>query len=135
MKPNSFKADHKLIQVLEKRSRPVSCSEHCILFKQGETPRGLYILESGEAVLTLESASGNTVMCVRAGADSLLGLPGIIGNEPYTMTAMARKGSEVRVVTRADFEDVIRMEPSLGLLVLQVLAVEVRSVRQALSEV
>jgi CRP-like cAMP-binding protein len=86
-------------------------------------------------VLTLESASGNTVMCVRAGADSLLGLPGIIGNEPYTMTAMARKGSEVRVVTRADFEDVIRMEPSLGLLVLQVLAVEVRSVRQALSEV
>jgi CRP-like cAMP-binding protein len=74
-------------------------------------------------------------MCLRAEAGSLLGLPAIISNEPYSMTAMVRKGSEVRFVSRHDFEDLMRAEPSLSLKVLPVLAAEVRAARQAFSEV
>jgi CRP-like cAMP-binding protein len=47
---------------------------------------------------------------------------------------MARKGSEVRFVTRGDFEDLLQAEPSLNFKVLQVLAAEARSARQAVSE-
>jgi len=65
---------------------------------------------------------------------SLLGLPAIIGNEPYTLTAKARKGSDVRFVSRDDFEDLMRAEPSLTLNVLKVLATEVRAARKALAE-
>ena len=71
-------------------------------------------------------------MCLEAGPGSLLGLPGIVANEPYTLTAMARKDSVIRFVTRDDFEDVIRTEPALQLPVLQLLAAEVRSARRAL---
>jgi CRP-like cAMP-binding protein len=73
-------------------------------------------------------------MCLRTSAGSLLGLPGVIGNEPYTMTAMARKDSEVGFVTRNDFEELLNAEPLLYPKVLQVLAAEVRSARQAFAE-
>jgi CRP-like cAMP-binding protein len=134
LKQNSFAADSKLIQALEKRSEPISCSESHTLFGQGEVPRGLYILKSGEASLIKQSASGYIVMSFHAAAGSLLGLPGLVGNEPYTLSAIARKGSDVSFVTRNDFEDLVQEEPSLYPKVLQVLAAEVRAARRAVSE-
>jgi CRP/FNR family transcriptional regulator, cyclic AMP receptor protein len=132
---SAFVADREFIQALEKRSKPVFCGEDRILFCQGEPPNALYFLRSGEAVLILQSESGEVAMCLRAPAGSLLGLPAIIGNEPYSMTAKAREGSEVRFVTRSDFEELIQRDPKLSFRVLQVLAAEVRSARQALSTV
>jgi CRP-like cAMP-binding protein len=51
------------------------------------------------------------------------------------MTALVQVGSEVRFVTRRDFEDMIQAEPSLYPKVLQVLAAEVRAARKALAEI
>jgi len=133
MEQDSFVADRTLIDALETLSQPVPCFESHILFNQGDPPSGLFILISGEAVLTLKAPSGRIVMCLHAEAGSLLGLPGIVGNESYTMTALAREGSEVRSVTRSDFEDLIRTKPSLYPAVLTVLAAEVRAARHALS--
>jgi CRP-like cAMP-binding protein len=73
-------------------------------------------------------------MCLHAGSGSLLGLPGVIGKEPYTLTAMVRQGSEVRFVTRENFEQIVEEEPELYSSVLQVLAAEVRFARLALAE-
>jgi CRP-like cAMP-binding protein len=73
-------------------------------------------------------------MCLQASSGSLLGLPGVIGKQPYALNAMARKGSEISFVTREDFEHIIEEEPRLHVLVLQVLAAEVRSARHALPE-
>ena len=134
MTQNSFIADPKLTEALKERSRPVPRNEGRNLFSQGDAPIGLYIVKSGEAALIMASALGQVVMCLHAGAGSLLGLPAIIGNEPYSLTAMAGKGSEIRFVTQAGFEDVIQAEPSLYPYVLQVLAVEVRTARQAISD-
>lgn len=135
VKRESFLADRELIHSLEGRSTPIPCNENRILFKQKDVPAGLYILESGEAILMMESASGRAVMCLEAGPGSLLGLPGIVANKPYTLTAIARKNSTVRFVTRDDFEDVVRTDPALLLQVLQLLAAEVRAARQALAEI
>ena len=135
MKPNSFKADHKLMQALDKRSQPVPCSEGHILFNQGDGPRGLYILRSGEASLIMQSPSGTIVFSLRAPAGSLLGLSAVIDNEPYSLSAMVRKDSDVRFVSRNDFEELIQAEPSLYPSVLQVLAAELRAARLAFSEV
>jgi CRP-like cAMP-binding protein len=131
---DSFAADCKLIQALANRSQPISCSEERTLFRQGEAPTGLYVLQSGEATMVRETASGRAIICLRAGPGSLLGLPGLVSNGPYTLTAIALKGSEVRFVTRSQFEELLQAEPSLNFMVLQVLAAEVRSARLALSD-
>jgi CRP-like cAMP-binding protein len=134
MKHESFSADSRLIQALEKRSLPVACSEGGFLFNQGDTPESLFILERGEAALVMESDAGRQVMCLEAGSGSLLGLPGVIANEPYTLSAIIRKGSVVSFISREDFEWTIQEEPGLYPSVLQMFAAEVRFARQALSE-
>jgi CRP-like cAMP-binding protein len=134
MKNGAFATHLELIDVLESRSLPIFCDQGRKLFIQGEACSGLYILESGEAALLLNAPSGRVVFCLSAGLGSLLGLPAVVGNEPYSMTAMVKKGSKVRFVTRYDFEKVIEADPQLYPAILQLLAAEVRSARLALTE-
>jgi CRP/FNR family transcriptional regulator, cyclic AMP receptor protein len=131
---DSFAASPKLIEALEKRSSVLPTKEGQTLFRQGEPCKGLYILENGEAALVLLSPAGRIVMCHYAGSSSVLGLPAVVGGEPYSLTATMRKDSEVRFVSRADFESLIQDEPWLYPSVLQVLATEIRSARLAFSQ-
>jgi CRP-like cAMP-binding protein len=73
-------------------------------------------------------------MSVEALPGSLLGLPGLIGNMSYTLTAIGHKDAELSYVTRDDFITLIRTNPHLSLKVLEVLAAEVRSARQAIRD-
>jgi CRP-like cAMP-binding protein len=134
MKYESFSADGRLFQALMKRSQTVACGEGGTLFHQGEAPRGLFILERGEAALVMTSDAGQAVMCVEAGPGSLLGLPSVIANKPYTATALVRKGSTVSIIAPEDFDQTLREEPELYPCILQVLAEDFRSVRLAIAE-
>jgi CRP-like cAMP-binding protein len=80
----------------------------------------------------MNSPSGEEVMSIDATAGSLLGLPGLIGDEPYSLTAVARKDAELCFISRDEFTNLMRTNPLLSLKVLQVLAAEVRSARQAI---
>jgi CRP/FNR family transcriptional regulator, cyclic AMP receptor protein len=132
--PSAFVADPELITVLEKQSTFISCSADRVLFRQGDAPAGIYILHKGVANLTMTTSLGEEVMSIQATSGSLLGLPGLIGNEPYTLTAIACKDAEISFVTRDEFTDLMRTNPLLSLKVLRVLAAEVRSARQAIRE-
>ena len=133
MEQGSFAANPSLTSALARRSQPISCIESHILFKQGEQPRGVFILQSGEAVLIMKSDAGNVVMCLRAHSGALLGLPAILGGNQYSLSAMVRPGAVVRLVTRSDFEDMVQAEPVLYPMALEILASEVRTARRALS--
>jgi CRP-like cAMP-binding protein len=74
---------------------------------------------------------GDVVLNMAAEAGSLLGLPGVVGNCPYSLSAAARKGSEVGFVSREEFSKLMLTEPGLAVLILRVLAAEVRTARIA----
>jgi CRP/FNR family transcriptional regulator, cyclic AMP receptor protein len=131
---SSFVAEQELIEALEKRSSTVVCTERRCLFAQGGKPAGLYILRKGSASLTMESPTGGNLMAIPLHPGSLLGLPALIGNEPYTMTANVEKDAELGFVTREDFNSLMLTEPSLAVRVLRVLAAEVRTARRAISD-
>lgn len=82
----------------------------------------------------MESLAREVVMQGTASAGSLLGLPGLIGNEPYSLTARALKGSRLSFVKRDDFSSLMLTDPAMSVRVLRVLAAEVRTARFALSE-
>ncbi len=129
---SAFLADPQLILALGQKATELSCGADRVLFRQGEAPAGLYILNKGEVTLTMDSAKGEAILSAQAASGSLLGLPGLIGNEPYTLTATARSGAELGFVPREDFTELMQSDPLLSLKVLQVLAAEVRSARQAI---
>ena len=131
---SSFIAERELIDALEKRSSTVVCEEERKLFVQGGNPTGLYILRKGTATLSMESPTGGVLMSITLFPGSLLGLPALIGNEPYTLTGTAQKGSEFGFVTREDFNSLMLTDPTIAVRVLRVLAAEVRTARHAISE-
>jgi CRP/FNR family transcriptional regulator len=129
---SAFVADPELTQELERRSKPISLGSDRVLFHQGDAPSGVYILRKGAATLT-RRFDDEAILSVQVGAGSLLGLPGVIGSKPYSLTAEAMEGAEVSLVTREDFVDLMQTEPLLSFQVLKVLAEEVRFARESLS--
>jgi CRP-like cAMP-binding protein len=131
---SAFLADPELIQALEKDSTAISCGEDRVLFKQGDCPQGLYIVDQGEITLTMDSPSGKNVMRIQAHPGSLLGLPGLLGNGAYTLSAIAPVGSRLSFVPRDNFTSLMQSDPRLSFKILQVLAAELRSARHVLSD-
>jgi CRP-like cAMP-binding protein len=130
--PSAFLADPELLRALATRATPVPCDADSILFKQDDPPVGVYILHQGQASLSMKSSEGRSILSVQALPGSLIGLPGVIGNQPYSLTASARAGAQVSFVSSADFFALMQSNPQLSLKMLQVLAAEVRTARRAL---
>lgn len=130
--PASFAVDPALIHTLEAHATPIDCHAECILFRQGDPPVGLYILKSGSATLLMNSAAGSPIISIAASAGSLLGLPGVVGDRPYTLSAIAHPGARVSFLPRDRFLALMKSDPALTVKILQVLAAEVRSARQAI---
>jgi CRP-like cAMP-binding protein len=130
---SAFVADQELLDAIEKRSSSVVCDQDRILFRQGDEPTGLYVLRSGSATLTMASLTGEIILHITVTAGALLGLPGLIGGQPYSLTAKVAKGTQLDYINRNDFSDLMIRNPTLSLKVLSVLAAEVRSARTALT--
>lgn len=129
--PSAFVADPDLLLALEKRSTRVARNNVRVLFRKTEAPVGLYILEKGNATLRVELKNSESLFAALAAPGSLLGLPGLAGNQPYTLTAIAQADAEVSFVPREAFTALMQSEPALSLKILQVLAAEVRLARRA----
>ena len=132
--PAAFHADPELLHGLEPISAPITCNDYRVLFRQGDNPDGLYILISGCATLTMNSPLGQQLVSIEPDPGSVLGLPGLIGNEPYTLTAVAHPGAVLGFISREQFLAIMSSNQRLAFKVLQVLAAEVRSARNALRD-
>ena len=107
-------------------------SQDGILFRQGDPADCLYFVKSGEANLTM--LAGDKEAKIRAGRGSLLGIPAIVGNQPYSMTAKACSDAEIFRLSSVAFNDLLKTEPKMQEAVLRILAGEVRVARQVLSD-
>jgi CRP/FNR family transcriptional regulator len=128
----AYVADSELLEVLRERSRVVAPDTDGFLFHEGDMPTGVYVLLHGKVLLTMAS-SGAPVLSVQVGAGSLLGLPAVMGDKPYSLTAEALEGAEAGFIPSVEFIRVMQSEPRLSFQVLKVLAEEVRSARRELS--
>jgi CRP-like cAMP-binding protein len=133
MDASAFVAEPELIQALERHASPVVCEDDRMLFRQGESPAGLYLLHVGEVRLTMKSQSGELIMDMPAASGSLLGLPALIGGDGYSLSAFASRGARVSVISRETLDQLMLSDPSVSLLILRVLAAEVRTARMAMA--
>jgi CRP-like cAMP-binding protein len=123
----------KLGGEIEQWSPPIIITKGEVPFRQGDAPGNAFYLKTGEIALTMR-VSGDALWSVRASKGSLLGLPAIVGNEPYSMTAKALRDSQICKISRDDFHQLTQQNPRLCCNVLQILAGEVHAARKALSK-
>ncbi len=114
-------ADAELCAEIEQWSSPSFVKQGEILFQQGEDSGYAFFVKTGEIGLTMH-VSGDAVWGVRARKGSLVGLPAIVGNEPYSMTARVLRDSEICKISRDDFHHLTQQNPRLCCNVLQILA-------------
>lgn len=127
----AFVGDEALVSALKDRSTPVDCSTDRVLFRQDESADGLYIVHDGDVSMNMRSPLGDLVMEIPAQPGSLLGLPALVGNEAYSLSAIAAKGAQVSFLGKEELSRLMLQEPSIAVMVLRVLAREVRTARMA----
>jgi CRP-like cAMP-binding protein len=123
--------DRGLVEKIIRQSAEI-ISEDGILFRQGEPADCLYFVKSGEASLTMQA--GGKEVRIRAGKGSLLGIPAIVGNQPYSMTGTAPCDAEILRLSSVGFSNLLKTDPGMQQAVLRILAGEVRVARQALTD-
>jgi CRP-like cAMP-binding protein len=130
---NPFFAERTLAEALQAQSPSRFFSRGSILFSQGQSPFGIFVIRSGRASLFMRADNGLEIAHFNVGAGSILGLPAVVARRPYTLSAKADEPLEVSCVSLEDYERLIHEQPSLYPSVLDVLAAEVRSARTALT--
>ncbi len=131
--PTAFVADPELVKALSLRATPIACATDRVLFRQGDEPVGLYILQSGQAMLTMTAATGELILAFDTYSGSLLGLPGVVSGQSFTLTAVARAGAQVSFISLDQFKAFMQSFPLHAFKILQVLAAEVSAARRAIS--
>jgi CRP/FNR family transcriptional regulator, cyclic AMP receptor protein len=95
-----------------------------LLFVEGQTPRGAYVLCSGRVKLSTTSRDGKVLILRMADAGELLGLSAVISGEPYVVTAETAAPCHVNFIERGAFLDLMENNGEIGLRSAQVLSRE-----------
>ena len=129
----AFNGSPELLTAFLKKSLKVCCESDEVLFRIGEAGGSVFLVRSGEVELILPSPPG-TGVSFSAKAGSLVGLPAAFSNEPYSMTAVAKKGSELGIMSRDRFCDMVALNPTFSRDISRILAAETRAARNAIVE-
>jgi CRP/FNR family transcriptional regulator, cyclic AMP receptor protein len=74
-----------------------------IIFIQGQTPRGVYLLCQGQVKLFVSVQSGKTIIVRIAKPGEVLGIHSVLVEKPYELTAQTMQPCQMNFVSAADF--------------------------------
>ena len=92
-----------------------------ILFVEGQSAHGVFILLCGRVKLTTASADGKSLLLRIAEPGEVIGLPGAISGKIYVLTAEALEPIQVRVISREPFMEFLREHGEAALRVAEIL--------------
>jgi CRP/FNR family transcriptional regulator, cyclic AMP receptor protein len=74
-----------------------------VLFVEGQSPRGIFVLCKGRVKLSISSSDGKTLILKIAEAGEVLGLSAAVSGKPYELTAETIDPCQVNFIKREDF--------------------------------
>ena len=95
-----------------------------VLFVEGESPRGLFILCAGQAKLGAGSKDGRSITLRLVAPGEVLGLSSVIANGSYPATAETLAPSEVCFIPRAQFLQFLHNHAEVSVRVAEHLSME-----------
>jgi CRP/FNR family transcriptional regulator, polysaccharide utilization system transcription regulator len=98
-----------------------------VIFRDGEEPRGIYILESGQVDLIYASRNGHTKPLRVATEGQILGVSDVVARRSHDCTATCSTSVDVGFIPRDEFLRVLDTNPAVWFRVLQLLSEDVNS--------
>jgi CRP/FNR family cyclic AMP-dependent transcriptional regulator len=95
------------------------------LLVEGQVPRGVYIVCSGRAKLSVEARDGKTVILKIAGDRHLLGLSAVVSGRPSPVTATTIEFCQLKFVEQANLLHLLEHNSGAALACARLLASEV----------
>jgi CRP/FNR family transcriptional regulator len=77
--------------------------EGAVIFVEGQSARGIFVLCQGQAKLTTNSHDGRTLILRIARAGEVLGLDAVVSGKPYEATVETMQPCQLSFVDRNDF--------------------------------
>lgn len=99
-----------------------------MLFLEGESPAGVYVLHSGEVDLLFGSRNGEVKALRVATPDQILGLAAVVMGRTHDCSATVRTRCEVGFIEREEFLRTLESNPSFRFNVLRQLSSDVNSI-------
>jgi len=91
------------LTALDEIKYTTSYPKGALLFVEGQTPRGVYILCEGQAKLLTTSRDGRTLMLKIAQPGDVFGLNSVMTGKPYELTVEILQPSQLAFIGREDF--------------------------------
>jgi CRP/FNR family transcriptional regulator, cyclic AMP receptor protein len=106
-----------------------------LIFSEGDTCEGLYVIESGEVKIFKTSVSGREqVLAVEGPGSTIAELPVFDGGS-YPASAMAATESEILHIRKKDFHTLCLRHPEVALKVLRVVGSRLRRLVDIIEEI
>lgn len=109
------------LQTLQRRG------QGAVLFREGDAPRGVYIIHSGSVDLVFAAQNGIAKPLQLAGEGQIVGLSSLVSGRVHDAAAIVRVPSELGWVEGRKLMNLLERDPSAWLDVLQFLSQDVSS--------
>ena len=93
-----------------------------MLFIEGQTARGVFVLCSGKVKLSTTSREGKTIITKISDAGDVLGLNAVISNVPYEVTAEMMEPGQANFIPRDSLQLFLKEFPEVAMRVAQQLS-------------
>lgn len=117
----------EVLKLLSSASHLSTYPGGAVLFVEGQTPRGAFVLCSGKAKLSTTSRDGKVLILKIAEAGEVLGLSAVIAGEPFELTAETAGPCQINFVEREALVRLIEKNGEFGLHASQALSREFQS--------
>ena len=95
-----------------------------VLFAEGEPARGVYILRSGRATISISSSEGRVVMLRLAQPGDLLGANAVLQDSSYDTTVKTLEPCRTQFIARAELIEVVKQNRAGAEVMLTMLSRE-----------
>ena len=113
---------------LEALSSSVHKPKGRTLFRRGDKPFGIFLIEGGKVALSLDPANGNCPTRT-LGPGCVIGVPGTLMGDAYSLTARTVEDCVLSFVPRETLLDFLRRNPQYCFQLVEMLSKEISEMR------
>ncbi len=122
------------LQRLAMRSEMVECKRNTTFYFAQEQSDSIFLVKQGRVKLTRTSAEGREVILDILAPGEIFGELAVTGEELRTHSATALDDAMVCIITRREFEDLLRRHPEMALRVLKLVGLRRRELEMRLED-
>ncbi len=117
----------EIIQHLEDAAIPKRFARNTILFSKGDESNALYLIREGRTKAVITDDQGKEIVLNTFGAGDYFGEIAFLSEEPRTATVVTATPTEVLILYRRDFKEVLSKHPDVMFEFIKVLIERVRN--------